>query len=95
MRSKIKTLLLGGLLAGSLVTPAMARDFWHWRDDDHRWERRAERSEDRDLAEARRQLAFEREHHATRERILEHEQRIRDIERDLKGELREHLRDRD
>jgi len=95
MRSKIKTLLLGGLLAGSLVTPAMARDFWHWRDDDHRWERRAERSEDSDLAEARRQLAYEREHHGTRERIREHEQRIRDIERDLKGELREHLRDRD
>ena len=49
MKRKIKTLMLGGLLAGSLATPVMARDFWHWRDDDHRWERRAERSEERDL----------------------------------------------
>src|SRR5215470_13326235 len=87
MTIKVKTLLFSGLLAGSLVTPAMARDFWHWRDDDHRWERRAERSEERDLAEARRQLAYERERHAARERIAEHEQRLRDIESDLKEEI--------
>jgi hypothetical protein len=96
MRSKTKTLLLGGLLAGSLVAPAhsvMARDFWHWHEREHRWERRAERSEESDLAEARRQLEYDREHHAIRSRIAEHEARIRDIERDLKGELREHDRD--
>jgi len=96
MRSKTKTLLLGGLLAGSLVTsalPVMARDFWHWQERDHRWERRAERSEDRDLAEARRQLEYDRSHHADRRRIAEHEGRIRDLERDLKADLREHDRD--
>ena len=96
MRSKTKTLVLGSLLAGSLVTlplPVMARDFWHWHEREHRWERRAERSEESDLAEARRQLKYDREHHAVRSRIAEGEARIRDIERDLKGELREHDRD--
>ena len=93
MRSKTKTIVLASLLAGSLVTPAMARDFWHWRDSDHRWEHRAERSEDSDLVEARRQLKYDSEHHAARERIAEHEGRIRDIERDLKAEHREHDRD--
>ena len=95
MRSKTKTIVLAGLLAGSLVTPAMARDFWHWRDSDHRWERRAERSEDSDLAEARRQLEYDREHHATRERIAEHLGRIKDIEGDLKAHLREEHREHD
>jgi hypothetical protein len=52
-----------------------------------------ERSEESDLAEARRQLEYDREHHAIRSRIAEHEARIKDIERDLKGELREHDRD--
>ena len=97
MRNKIKTLLLGGLVAGSLATsalPVMARDFWHWHEEEHRWERRAERSDERDLAEARRQLAYDREHHAIQSRIAEHEGRIRDLERDLKEEVREH-RDRD
>ena len=98
MRRKTKTLLLGGLLAGSLVTPTlpvMARDFWHWHEREHRWERRAERSEESDLAEARRQLEYDREHHAIRSRIAENEARLRDIERDLKDELREHERVRE
>ena len=93
MKINVKTWLLSGLLAGTLVTPVMARDFWHWRDDDHRWEHRAEWSDDRDLAEARRQLAYDREHHAARERLAEHERRIKDIERDLKDKVREHRRD--
>ena len=93
MRSKTKTIVLASLLAGSLVTPAMARDFWHWRDSDHRWERRTERSEESDRAEARRQLEYDREHHAIRSKISEGEARLRDIERDLKNEIREHDRD--
>ena len=96
MRSKTKTLLLGSLIAGSLATsalPVMA-DFWHWHESEHRWERRAERSDDRDLAEARRQLAYDREHHAIRRKLDEGEARVRDIERDLKNEIREH-RDHD
>ena len=93
MRSKTKKMFLGSLLAGSLVTaalPVMARDFWHWHESEHRWERRAERSDESDLAEARRQLEYDREHHAIRNKIAEAEARIREIERDLKDELREH-----
>ena len=43
MKSKLKTLILGGLVAGSLVmsaVPVMARD-WHWNDRNHRWDERA------------------------------------------------------
>jgi len=93
MRSKTKKMFLGSLLAGSLVTsalPVMARDFWHWHESEHRWERRAERSVESDLIEARRQLEYDREHHAIRNKIAEGEARIREIERDLKDELREH-----
>jgi hypothetical protein len=96
MTRKTKTLLLGSLLVGSLATsalPVMARDFWHWHDSEHRWERRAERSDERDLAQARRQLEYDREHHAIRRKIAEGEARVRDIERDLKDELREHHHD--
>src|SRR5712692_2899503 len=42
MKSKLKTLILGGLVAGSLVMsamPVMARD-WHWYDRNHRWDDR-------------------------------------------------------
>ena len=82
-----QTLLLGGLLAGSLVVsavPASADDFWHWRERDHRWERRAERSEQRDLDQARQQLEYDRSHRANRRRIAQDEARIRDLERDVK-----------
>src|SRR5713226_9962767 len=43
MKRKLKTLILGGLVAGSLVmsaVPVMARD-WHWYDRNHRWDDRA------------------------------------------------------
>ena len=42
MKSKLKTLVLGGIVAGSLVmsaVPVMARD-WHWNDRNHRWDDR-------------------------------------------------------
>ena len=88
MGNKTKTLLLGGLVAGSLVTstiPVVAQDYWHWHERDHRWERRADlRSEERDLAEARRQLEYDRSHHARRRTIAQDEARVRDIERDIR-----------
>jgi len=53
MRSKIKTLVMGGLVAGSLALSAgsvFARDYWHWSEQQHRWDRRADiRSDYRDL----------------------------------------------
>ena len=92
MSTKIRSLLSSSILAGSIVisaAPVMARDYWHWRENDHRWERRAElRSDRRDLAEARRQLDYDRAHHASRRRIAQDEARIREIERDIREDLR-------
>jgi hypothetical protein len=92
MSIKVKSLMSSTVLAGTLIlsaAPAMARDYWHWQDRDHRWERRAElRSDQRDLAQARRQLDYDRAHHASRRTIAQDEARIRDIERDIRGDLR-------
>jgi hypothetical protein len=92
MSIKVKSLMSSTVLAGTLIlsaAPAMARDYWHWQERDHRWERRAElRSDQRDLAQARRQLDYDRAHHASRRTIAQDEARIRDIERDIRGDLR-------
>jgi hypothetical protein len=91
MNGKTKALLSGGLLAGSLIIsagPAMARDYWHYSDKDHRWGHRADlRTDERDLAQARRQLEYDRAHHASRRTIAQDEARIRDIQRDIRGDL--------
>ena len=85
-------MLFGSLIAGSLLAstgPVMARDYWHWSERDRRWDRRAElRSDYRDLAAARRQLEYDRRHHASRRRIAEDEARIRQIERDIRADRR-------
>jgi hypothetical protein len=93
MDRKIKTVLLGSLLAGVLMTPAsgLARDYWHWSKDSSRWDRPADlRSDHRDLEEARRQLEFDRRHHASRRKLAEDEARIRDIERDIRVDRQAH-----
>ena len=90
MKSNTKTLLLGGLLAGSLVTsavPVVAQDYWRWHARDYQsyqWDGKDLRSDQRDLAEARRQLEYDRSHRANRRRIAQDEARIRDLERDVK-----------
>jgi hypothetical protein len=92
MHIKLTTIALGSLVAGSLLMsagPVMAHDYWHWSAHEHRWARRADlRSDRRDLAEARRQLEYDRHHHASRRRIAEDEARIRDIERDIRADRR-------
>ena len=92
MKSQTRTLVLGVLITGSLVTssvPVMARDYWHWHEKYHRWEHRADlRTDERDLAQARRQLEYDRSHRASRRTIAQDEARIRDIERDLHADLR-------
>jgi hypothetical protein len=93
MDRKIKTVVLGSFLAGVLMTPAsgLARDYWHWSKDNSRWDRRADlRSDQRDLEEARRQLEFDRRHHASRRKLAEDEARIRDIERDIRVDRQAH-----
>jgi DNA-binding FadR family transcriptional regulator len=93
MHSKLKSMVLGGVIAGSLIMsagPAMARDYWHWSERGQRWSRRADlRSDYRDLAQARRQLEFDRAHHASRRRIAQDLARIRDIEADIRADRRE------
>ena len=91
MSIKIKSLMSSTVLAGSLIlsaVPAMARDYWHWQEKEHRWERRADlRSDKRDLTEARRQLDYDRAHRASRHAIAEDEARIGDIQRDIRADL--------
>jgi hypothetical protein len=86
MDRKFKTFFLGTFLAAVLLAPASgwAKDYWHWSKDANRWDHRADRRSDaHDLEEARRQLNYDRSHHAHGDKISEHEARIRDIERDL------------
>lgn len=91
MFTKIKILMSGTVVATSLLlstVPVMARDYWHWYEKDHRWEHRADiRSDQRDLSQARRQLEYDRTHHASRRTLAQDETRIRDIERDIRADL--------
>ncbi len=92
MNHRIKTILITTFMAGSLTmqaAPALARDYWHWSEREHRWDHRADlRSDRNDLAEARRQLHYDRNHHARRRKIAEDEARIRDLERDIREDRR-------
>ena len=87
MNRKLKSVIFGSLIAGSLLMsagPVLAYDYWHWSARDHRWARRADiRSDYRDLQEARRQLEYDRRYGASRRRIAQDEARIWDIERDI------------
>jgi hypothetical protein len=91
MRSKTKTLVLGSLLAGSLVTsavPVVAQDYWRWHTRDYQSYQRESgkdlRSDQRDLAEARRQLEYDRSHRANHSKIAQDEARIKEIEMDFR-----------
>src|ERR1041385_6521826 len=92
MRNNIKHFAFSCVVTVSLLTPAssvMARDYWHW--SNNRWERRADlRSDYRDLEQAKRQLEYDRRHHASRRKIAEDEARIRDIQRDIQTDRRAH-----
>lgn len=84
---RMKTIVIGGLVAGSLMISAgqaMARDYWHWSNEEHEWSRRADlRSDYRDLREARRQLEYDRSRGANWRRLAEDRRRIRQIEADI------------
>jgi hypothetical protein len=84
MKHKTRTILVGLIATGGLMmqtVPAFA-DYWHWTAREHRWERRADiRSDRRDLAEARRQLQWDLDHHASRRKIAEDRARVADLER--------------
>jgi hypothetical protein len=92
MRNKIKLFALSSVLTISLLAPAssvLARDYWHW--SNNRWNRRADlRSDYHDLEQAKRQLDYDRRHHASRKKITEDEARVRDIERDIQADRRAH-----
>jgi len=93
MKTKtIRLLAFSCLLTVSLLgaaSPVLARDYWHWSKDHNRWDRRADlRSDYHDLEQAKRQLDYDRRHHASRKKIAEDEARVRDIERDIQGDRR-------
>jgi hypothetical protein len=92
MLSKQKKLIFTLIIGGCLIleaAPALARDYWHWSAREHRWQRRADlRSDHRDLVEARRQLDWDLQHHASRRKIAEDRARIRDLERDIREDRR-------
>ena len=94
MMSKIKLFAFSSLVTVSLLGPAssvLARDYWHWSKEHNRWDRRADlRSDYHDLEQAKRQLDYDRHHHASRRKIAEDEARIRDIERDIQADRRAH-----
>src|ERR1044072_1626967 len=64
MKKTLRTLIVGGLVAGSLAGSAgsvFARDYWHWSERERRWDYRADvRSDQRDLAREPRQLESHR-----------------------------------
>jgi Spy/CpxP family protein refolding chaperone len=83
---KIAAVVTGVLTTGALMMPvsASAADYWHWSAKEKRWDHRADlRSDQQDLAEARRQLEYDRNHHANRRKIAEDEARVRDIEHEV------------
>ena len=106
MNTKFKTIVLGTLVAGSLVLsagPVLARDDWHGRYDDHRWngvrrdtgnDRRDLRQDYADLARARRQRAFDRRHHAGRRRLGWEHRQIHDLLNDIHNDRRDIRRER-
>jgi hypothetical protein len=97
MGAKFKTIVLGTLVAGSLALsagPVMAgywdwphRDYRDYRDSryrdsrDYRWTRREGLY--RQLDEARRKLAYDRAHHASREQLAHDDRRIQDLWREI------------
>ncbi len=87
---RIKTIMLGGLIVGSLVMSAgrvIAQDHWHWSDQEHQWNHRADlRSDYNDLREAKRQLENDRRHHADRRRIADDRRRIDEIQDDINAD---------
>ncbi|MGN6718847.1 MAG: hypothetical protein ACTHLX_15810 [Candidatus Binatia bacterium] len=92
MKSTVRSLVLGGLVAGGLLastTPVFARDYWHWSREYKRWDHRADlRSDYHDLEEAKRQLERDRSRHASRHTLTNDEARIRDIEHDIHDDRR-------
>ncbi len=79
-------------IAASLLlqaAPALARDYGHGQEKEPRWEHRADlRSDRKDLDQAKRQLRYDRQHHASRRTIARDEARIRDIEQDIREDVR-------
>jgi hypothetical protein len=97
MGAKFKTILFGTLVAGSLAlsaAPALA-GYWDWPYRDYRdsrdyryrdsrgyaWSRREDLF--RQLDYARRKLAYDRTHHASRERLAHDNRRIEDLLREI------------
>jgi hypothetical protein len=92
MNAKIKTMVFGSLIAGSLLMaagPVVGHDYRGWSERDRRWGRRAElRSDYRELARARHKLEYDRARHAPRWIIAQDLARIRQIENEIRADRR-------
>ena len=92
MKNRLKVLVLAGCVTGALLAmnhPVFAEDYWHWSKEHNHWEHRADlRSDRHDLEEAKRQLAHDRSHHASRQTLRNDEERVKDIEHDIYADRR-------
>jgi hypothetical protein len=86
----IKTLVFGGLLAGSMIFStgaAMARDFDHhddWSRSRYEWDRRADFRNNREtLEQLRAKRDYDATHHASRKKIAEDNQAIENLYNDM------------
>ena len=88
MKTRIKTLALGALVAGSLIFSAgaaMAREYDHWSRHDHRWSDRRELRQDyAALEQWRGKLAYDLRHHASRKKIAQDQAQIAALENEIR-----------
>ena len=87
LKKKRKALVLMGVMLGFLTASAghSIAEGWRWSPKERRWSHGPGlRSTSRDLAEAKRQLQYDRTHGASRRKIAEDERRVRAIEADLR-----------
>src|SRR5438046_4961736 len=89
MKTKTKTLLLSALLGSSLLlstVPASAQDDYRYRrerlDNRNDWDRGGAY---RELQAARERLNYDSSHHKSRKQIAKDEERVRDLESQLRG----------
>ena len=89
MKTKTKTLLLSALLGSSLLlstVPASAHDDYRYRRE--RWDNRYDGDRGgtyRELQAARERLNYDTSHHKSRKQIAKDEERIHDLESQLRG----------
>ena len=90
MKTRIKTLALGALVAGSLIFSAgsaMAREYDHWSRHDYRGSDRRELRQDyAALDQWRAKLAYDASHHASRKKLAQDQAQIQALENEMRND---------